>query len=128
MTVYTLEVSTKRDVPDDVVVEHVGYALRGIVDPNKRRSDNGGVTVRLVEAKRPRNHPFEGPVTWDDDVPETAPGVYLFNEKGVINQVFRAIGEDFPHLAELFRDKRTQEPPAEGDWQLNNDDKVGEDL
>lgn len=56
----------------------------------------------------------------------------------IVSQVYRAIGEDFPRLAELFKAKREErelhratdatEPPAEGDWELDGDDKVGEDL
>lgn len=139
MTTYELEITTKRDLPTDVLVEHVAYALRGIVDPNKRRAHEGDVTVKVVNVKRPRQHPFEGPEVFDDE-----PRKHRFNEytphhtvdyrapvtsiTDPLSQVFRAIGDDFPHLAELFRDKRAQQPPAEGDWQLNDDDKVGDDV
>lgn len=88
-----------------------------------------------------RNHPFEGPEV-NDDLPEGFDGK---NVEGVVyglvdgptnfgpkttaamSQVMRAVGEDFPLLAELFRDKRAEQPKAEGDWQLKDDDKVGED-
>lgn len=54
--------------------------------------------------------------------------VYVFNEKGLVSQAMTAIREDFPHLSDLFRAKGAPQPPAEGDWQLNDEDKVGEDL
>lgn len=68
MTEYTVRITTRRDLPEDVVVEHIAYGLRGIVDPERKRASHG-VAVKLLDVKRPRNHPFEGPVVFDDDEP-----------------------------------------------------------
>jgi hypothetical protein len=89
---------------------------------------------------------FDGPnrEDWTPDtgivasVPEPEYTTVEVDVDDIVNEVYRAIGEDFPNLAELFRAKREErelhraadapEPPAEGDWELSGDDKVGEDL
>lgn len=201
---YRLEVTTKVDIPDDVIVEHVAYALRAISDPARRKARAKDIKVTLTEVVRPRKHPFEGGrVVFDDEVtPETITFTYptdqwggnsytpqanntyatglprfgegiditagdsvIFSGKAeeerdetvqfvglvdvpeevveidlseVVSEVYKAISEDFPYLAELFRDKRaeakdikrpvTEQPPAEGDWELPTEDNVGGDV
>ena len=81
----------------------------------------------IVKKVEPRQHPFEGPEVFDDEgEPKPLPGIKL--TEPILEQLSRAIAGDFPHLTELFRAKR-EDPKAEGDWQLPEDDgKVGEDL
>jgi hypothetical protein len=152
MTKYSIQIDTARDIPDDVLVEHLAHAVRQIVDPAKKRDRRGRVDVTLSNVDRGRAHPFEGPEV-NDDLPEdddpeveyTADGRYARGGYlgGGVNvnvtsnppdyvipaSVIRAIGEDFPFLTELFRDKRNNaQPPAEGDWQLPEDgDTAGGD-
>lgn len=168
MTIYTLEITTKRDLPEDVLVEHIGYALRGIVDPARRKADSQTVKIRVVEVKRPRQHPFEGPEVFDDEPgakleepirwdgrgyirgpvtplsEEQEPWHFQYDLPKVpnpprggtsyhvipfgIDQVVTAIGEDLPYLRELFRAKGAPQDVGEGDWQLTDDDKVGDDV
>lgn len=56
----------------------------------------------------------------------------------VVNQVYKAIGEDFPYLAELFRAKSEDrevkrstsitDPVPEGEWDLDDGSNVGDEL
>lgn len=128
MTTYTLQITLPTDVPDDVLVEHIGATLKRLI---RKPQPEPKAAVKIVaksgynlqeEPRGPqgRNHPFDGPLMFDDVVTANTP-------QDVVDTVFRAIGEDFPHLAELFRAKGAPEPPAEGDWQLNEEDHVGED-
>lgn len=165
---YDLTVGLRTDMPVDVLVEHVGYALRGIVDPAKRK---GYVKVKVNGIRKPRLHPFDGPEVNDDMpepefkvgdvveilsgkrrddwadtpivgtlplVPETMSAEFVeLDLDDVLGAVYTAIGEDFPNLADLFRAKAAEhvarsaeitDPPAEGDWQLDTTDHVGEDI
>jgi hypothetical protein len=193
LTVYTLNITLPVTVPDDVLVEHIGAALKKLIrkpqtkprtsveivaksvyklEEDKPFASGGYVTgdhplvaavnygpvftraqveamggkaaiERLVatsgdpNATYPstsvRNHPFEGPELFDDIITEHTPA-------DVMDKVFTAIDQDFPHLAELFDHKRKEsaehnvtrrndlpEPPAEGDWTLESGEHVGED-
>lgn len=69
-----------------------------------------------------RSHPFEGPEV-NDDLPIQGENII-----GLVDgDLFKAIGEDFPFLRDVFRAKGAPQPPAEGDWQLEDDDKAGKD-
>jgi hypothetical protein len=56
----------------------------------------------------------------------------------IVSQVYTAIGEDFPYLAELFKVKREEhevrrntsitDPLPEGEWDLGEDTAGGDDL
>jgi hypothetical protein len=193
LTVYTLNITLPVTVPDDVLVEHIGAALKKLVrkpqaeprasveivaksgvkleeDKQFARGgyipgDQGGVIkvedgyvfsqaqVKAMGGKAAiarlaatsgdpnatypstsvRNHPFDGPELFDDIITEHTPA-------DVMDKVFTAIDQDFPHLAELFDHKRQEsaehnvtrrndlpEPPAEGDWTLESGEHVGED-
>lgn len=158
---YDLTIKLKTDMPVDVLVEHTAHALRAVVDPNKRKADKNSVRIDVKAVRKPRQHPFDGPEV-NDDLPKeglifrgedksgwedtpikgTLPAVdETFVEidlDDVMGQIYSAIGEDFPHLAELFQAKREErelhrsaeitDPPAEGDWELSGEDKVGDDL
>jgi len=179
LTVYTLSITLPVTVPDDVLVEHIGAALKKLIrkpqtkpltsveivaksvyklEEDKPFTRGGYVTAGQVQlspadpnatypwvaatsgdpnATYPstsvRNHPFEGPELFDDIITEHTPA-------DVMDKVFTAIDQDFPHLAELFDHKRKEsaehnvtrrndlpEPPAEGDWTLESGEHVGED-
>jgi hypothetical protein len=75
-------------------------------------------------------------------VPEETEAVVVeFDVEDILPDLYQAIADDFPHLAELFEAKRAEhqerqvrrnaditDPPAEGDWELDSDDRVGDDL
>ena len=150
MTKYTLEIEYPYEVPDDVLVEHLGQALKKlslrhkvtappkpsvkIVAKNayKLREGDGAVHNDYRAPRIGRSHPFDGPEVFDDDVTE-------HTTLDIMDQVFTAISQDFPHLSELFNTKRQEHniarrsdlsgPPGEGDWTLPEDaGHVGEDL
>lgn len=60
-------------------------------------------------SKPGRKHPFDGPEVFDDKVGNIRP-----------------IDKSLPRLSEVIAAKR-EEPKAEGDWQLEEGDRVGED-
>lgn len=153
---YDLTISLKKSVPADVLIEHISYALRAIVDPKRRKGRKSDIKVELTGLRTPRSHPFDGPdvdendqviftgkaeePAWDTPiVGQLADVDAAFIEldlDDVVGAVYQAIGEDFPNLAHLFQVKREEhvarslqftDPPAEGDWQLESEDKVGED-
>lgn len=163
---YDLTIKLKTDMPVDVLVEHTAHALRAVVDPNKRKADKDAVRIDVKGVRKPRQHPFDGPEV-NDDLPDGTAGLIFRGEdksgwedtaiKGtiprvdeafievdvtdVLDAVYTAIGEDFPHLAELFQAKREEhkerevrrnteitDPLAEGDWELPGDFGVGDDI
>ncbi len=105
---YRLEVTTKVDIPDDVIVEHVAYALRAISDPARRKARAKDVKVTLTEVVRPRKHPFEGGrVVFDDEVtPETITYTYPTDQWGTTTyttEVFSGKAEEEPDQTVLLR-------------------------
>lgn len=139
MTTYTLEITTKRSIPTDVLVENIGYHLRAHSGGTKIKVTNV-VGLELTEPAG-RQHPFEGPEVFDDEpAPQYdftkgdnwasggyLPGTPLTEEDK--KALLGAIRDDFPYLSQLFDAKRAGVPEGEGDWQLNANeaDKIGED-
>lgn len=143
MTKYNLEIDLPVTVPDDVLVEHVGQALKKLIrkpvpEPVASVRIVAKSGYKLVEGNMKatwrnggRQHPFEGPEVFDDDVTE-------FTTPDIMDKVFNAISQDFPHLSELFNVKRAERniarrsdlsgPVGEGDWTLPEDGgHIGED-
>lgn len=121
MSEYILTITTNAAIPEEVVREAVERAVLRLI---RKPAPTPTASVKIV-AKNVDNrlHPFDGPEVFDDVVTEHTP-------QDVVDAVFRAIGEDFPRLKELFtvkRSTRVTEPPAEGDWELPEEDHVGED-
>lgn len=80
------------------------------IDLNKKETDTVADKHFQEPVTQPgRKHPFDGPEMFDD---KTEPR--------------RSIGEAYPRLQEFMAHKR-EEPKAEGDWQLEDGDRVGED-
>lgn len=163
MTNYTISITNvPEDVPADVLIEHVAVAVRKM---QKGRKALKRIGVRIVEKVSFRAHPFDGPEVNDDkpfegdsytifsgrreeeweDTPlkgqvYAAPEVEVveFDVTDILPDLYSAIAEDFPHLAELFQAKREErelkrstsitDPVPEGEWDLDKGDKVGDDL
>lgn len=146
MTRYNFEVDLPSDVPADVVAEYVGAALKRYVTDRvnvkvvasggtlhgpvvglPRVSEKADFTERQLRALRQitepvrvaRQHPFEGPEVFDDDI--TADTFTV--------QDAHPIQGDYPHLTGLLASRRDAATIAdgEGDWQLTNDDNAGDD-
>lgn len=134
MTDYIVTIKNiANDVPADVLVEHIGYAVRNLTE--KRRQWAGGITIERVQGVKleedpkstksyatggylPRQHPFDGPEMFDDE-PCFLP----------IPQGLQDILEGLPYLSELIRNRQRPTPPeGEGDWNLVDEDKVGDDI
>lgn len=64
--------------------------------------------------------------------------VIEFDVTDILPDLYNAIAEDFPHLAELFQAKREErevkrstsitDPVPEGEWDLDNGENVGDEL
>jgi hypothetical protein len=175
LTTYSVIIDIDQDIPEDVLVEHIGAALKRFRQPVKSAPTPPRVTVRKMatggyvkpdenhkytlatdttvpqpvavelgaaaltylkelakrtgpfEATRtPRQHPFEGPEVFDDDV----------TVDSITSTKQDLTGEMYPTIAELLKDKSTKElhrpadsvePLAEGDWELKGGDEVGTD-
>ena len=124
MTTYTFQIDLPADIPVDVVSEHVGAALKRFLSDRVRVKvfAAGGTVTGPVQAFLPkigRQHPFEGVELFDDDITAATFTV----------QPARPIDADYPRLTELLAHRRaaTTIAEGEGDWQLENDDHVGED-
>lgn len=128
MTDYSVRIdNVPQNVPVDVVLEHLGYCMRGLLKDrhvnytNVRihlekvhgatftSADPGAAypsqTVCNLEARTGRQHPFDGPEMFDDVETTTT---FLPTTDKVISDVFTAISHDFPYLTELFNTKRAE--------------------
>jgi hypothetical protein len=126
---YRLEVTTKVDIPDDVIVEHVAYALRAISDPARRKARAKDVKVTLTEVVRPRKHPFEGGrVVFDDEVtPETITYAYPTDNWGTntyTTEVFSGKAEEEPDQTVQLRG--TVETPEPYEVEIDLDEVISE--
>jgi hypothetical protein len=143
MTTITLKIETEKNVPADVLIEHIAVALKKLIPAKEAKPD---FTVTLVGSK---THPFDGPELFDDvrSVPYDlfASGGVLTGNGPLAGEVHKgdyiipksAISEGLPRLQELFDAKRADrelkrpiegptEPLSEGDWDLDAD-TAGED-
>lgn len=130
-TTYHVNVTLTRQIPNDILLEHLAVGLRSLGDTRvlgakvKRRWQEEGHRA-FSEPRGQRTHPFDGPEVFDDEVPERLP---------ITGDFWNALTADFPHLTQFFAHKgRTvaspprDEPAAEGDWALDGGDRVGEDV
>lgn len=82
---YQLTIDSLRFIPGDVLVEHLGYALRAFADKNGNAphislDDYAGSGVVKVDFREVRQHPFDGPELFDDDFineDETRKDIYV---------------------------------------------------
>lgn len=133
MTRYTFSIDLPADVPEDVVSEFVGQALKKFLrdrtsvkvlrEPAATVGGTlSGPTQPLV--RRGRAHPFDGPEVFDDDM-----SIATFEQLVHGEVPHESITDAYPHLSELLKQRRElTQAPGEGDWQLSDEDRVGEDL
>ena len=126
---YEITITSGADIPADVLVEHISYAMRAL-DPGR-----GGVSISSKKADveftsadphatypstSVRNHPFDGPEMFDDEPapPNYANGGYLegsFEPAGTVDSGYvipkSEVGEMWPQLSKTLQamSKRAQE-------------------
>lgn len=65
-TQYTITFDSSRELPEDVILEHVGYSLRDFTKADGAKVSNFRITSKATA----RAHPFDGEELFDDDEPE----------------------------------------------------------
>ena len=65
-TRYSISFDSTREIPSDVLLEHVAYHLRSLTGEDGAKLSNYRVESHLTA----RAHPFDGEELFDDDVPE----------------------------------------------------------
>ena len=82
MSKHIVELAFEKNVPSDVLVEHLGYALRvfGVKDIT--------IAGSQPDPEAERYHPFDGPEMFDDYV-EATPETAFPNVTNIVNHLRR---------------------------------------
>lgn len=101
MSKHTVELAFNKNVPSDVLMEHLGYALRvfGITGAVLLESHN--------DPDAERYHPFDGPEMFDDYVEGNQEKAAL-NVSNVVNYVEANPEFAFPNLANVVNRLRRE--------------------
>lgn len=83
---YNLTIETQHPIPHDVLVEHIAVCLNSLNFTGKVN-----ITMNSATSTRPRQHPFDGPEVFDDDVqlePYTGPRETVLTKKQIQDKAF----------------------------------------
>lgn len=105
---YNLTVDSLRHIPGDILVEHLGYALKAFQDEDGNRphihlDDYVASGPEKVNYREGRQHPFDGPELFDDDEPESEASFAEFVEDQLGIPLM-------PHQREAFNRMRDDRP------------------